>query len=221
MESNEIVDFYHLKESYYRKLQKCLSKIISISEDDFDLIKKQFKIKVIPKNSQLLNMGEYWSIIYFIKRGVIRLYYVSEDGREFNKGFFFEGMFLWPILPAARNYPSNFSIETMEPCEMLSCNFYKFQDTFKRLDYWHKFSLYYIEWLAELKSSREADFLLLSAQMRYLRFIESYKKIIDRIPDYHIASYLGITGVALSRIKKRPIQKVTLLRYANIDQTKG
>lgn len=186
----------------YDEMLQVLSGIIPISKEERGLVKTQFKFRVFPKNSILLSTEDYWVTMFFINHGIIRIYYMSEDGRDFNKGFFFEGMFLWPIAPSARNYPSRFIIETMEQCETLICDLRGFRKTLQMLGYWDKFSLFHAEWLADDKAIREADFLLLSAQERYLKFVESYKEIADRIPDYHIASYLGITNVALSRIKK-------------------
>jgi len=194
----------HLQHSIkpYDEMLKVLSRIIPISEEDYEPVKTLFKFKIFPKNRILLAKDDYWVTMYFINHGIIRLYYMSEDGREFNKGFFFECMFLWPIAPVARNYPSRFIIETMEQCETLICDIRNFRKTLQTLGYWDKFSLFHTEWLADDKSVREADFLVLSAQERYLNFVKSNKKLANRIPDYHIASYLGITNVALSRIKK-------------------
>ncbi len=60
-----------------------------------------------------------------------------------------------------------------------------------------------LEQLAIKKERREADFLLLSATERYQKFLQDYAYIVNSIANYHIASYLGITEVALSRIRSR------------------
>ena len=60
-----------------------------------------------------------------------------------------------------------------------------------------------LEQLAIKKERREADFLLMSATERYEKFLQEYAHIVDSIPNYHIASYLGITEVGLSRIRRQ------------------
>jgi hypothetical protein len=60
-----------------------------------------------------------------------------------------------------------------------------------------------MEALAVKKTSREAGFLLDSAEQRYKSFLEQEPELVRRLPLYHIASFLGITDVALSRIRRR------------------
>jgi len=67
---------------------------------------------------------------------------------------------------------------------------------------WPEFSLPFVENLLNLKIRREAQFLLNDASSRYAQIRSEMGNYIERIPDYHIASYLGITHIALSRLKK-------------------
>lgn len=67
---------------------------------------------------------------------------------------------------------------------------------------WNDLLLRIYENLVIKKEKRESDFLLLNARERYEKFLDDYSMIEDVVPNYHIASYLGITDVALSRIRK-------------------
>lgn len=155
------------------------------------------------RKQYLLNIGETWQDIFFITSGAVRLFYTSEDGREFNKGFYFDQQFAWPIAPIARNEPSRFTIAAMQDTEVLAGDFQVFRSLLQEFGCWEKFALSQAEWLAEQKVLREAEFLLDTAEQRYLRFTQDYAAYLERIPDYHIASYLGITNVSLSRIRKK------------------
>ena len=68
---------------------------------------------------------------------------------------------------------------------------------------WANFGRMYMETIAVRKAKREAAFLLDSAERRYLDFLQESPELAERLPLYHIASFLGITDVALSRIRKR------------------
>lgn len=155
----------------------------------------QRKITLVPA-------GEKWDKVFFIHRGIIRLYYTDKDGREFNKGFFREGQLVWPAAPSARHQESLFTIATLEECRISVCGFAPFFSWLKRHNYWEKFALPYTESLAEEKFLREYEFLMKPATERFRNFCIENPELAERIPDYHLASYLGITNVSLSRIKK-------------------
>lgn len=162
-----------------------------------------FRPRQYARKSTLLGVGEWWREIYFIHRGALRLFYTSRDGREFNKGFFFDGQLAWPISPVAREAPSLFTIAALEDTQLLSADLGAVEAWLRGLGLWERFALPQTQWLAGQKVMREAEFLLDSAQLRYQRFARKYADYLARIPDYHIASYLGITPVSLSRIKRK------------------
>ncbi|MCG8686840.1 MAG: Crp/Fnr family transcriptional regulator [Desulfobacterales bacterium] len=154
-----------------------------------------------PRNNMLVRAGEKWRKVFYIHQGLIRLYYTDTRGREFNKGFFREGEFLWPIAPSAREKESLFTIAALEDLVVSVCPFPAFRKWLDQHGAWEKFALPYAESMAEQKFKREYEFLLNPAMERFRHFLEAYPELAGRIPDYHIASYLGITPVALSRIK--------------------
>jgi len=76
-----------------------------------------------------------------------------------------------------------------------------FETLIQEMGKWPEFSLPFVENLLNLKIRREAQFLLDDATSRYAKIQSEMDNYIGRIPDYHIASYLGITHIAFSRIK--------------------
>jgi len=166
-----------------------------------------FVAKKHKRNQLMHHCGEIWKSVYFIKKGVIRLFYVTEDGREFNKGFFFENQFLWPMVPLAQNNPSLFAISAIPETHLLEADLHAFRRILKEKNLWDRFALIHTTWLAEEKVQRESNFLLNNAEKRYDMFISKYGSLQNQIPDFHIASYLGITNVSLSRIKKKKLKR--------------
>ncbi len=154
------------------------------------------------RKSYLLSAGERWNKLFYIYQGLIRLFYLDIEGREFNKAFFAEGQTIWPVAPYDRNQGVLFNIAAVEATTVLECPFPDLYDVLQEAGQWEKFALPFAEKLVEQKFQREHDFLLLSATERLKKFSETYPHLIHRLPDYHLASFLGITNVSLSRIKR-------------------
>jgi CRP-like cAMP-binding protein len=153
------------------------------------------------RRATLIAAGEKWDKVYYIHEGVVRLFYSDDQGREFNKGFFCEEHVMWPVAPYAREEASLFSIATLKNVTVSACLFSVFYSWLSRHGYWERFALPYAETLAADKCLREYEFLLNSAAERYRNFCKEHPGLAGRIPDYHLASYLGITNVTLSRIR--------------------
>lgn len=175
---------------------------INLDEEDMLSFSNFFSEKNYPRKTYLLHAGDRWNKVFYIQQGLIRLFYIDSEGREFNKAFFWEKHCIWPVAPRDRNEDSLFSIAALEDVTVLECSFQLFYDWMIKRGHWEKFALPFAETLVEQKFLREHDFLLLSATERFNHFSDKYPDLVFRIPDYHLASYLGITNVTLSRIKQ-------------------
>ncbi|WP_181919364.1 Crp/Fnr family transcriptional regulator [Alkalilimnicola ehrlichii] len=141
--------------------------------------------------------------IAFVASGILRMYYVREDGREFNKSFVTAGDICGVLDALILNQPSRLYIDTLSPCHLFTLPWASLEALFDTYPCWSRIGRRFAYLLSVKKMRREASFLLDSAEERYRCFCNEYGGIAQLIPDYHIASYLGITPVALCRIKKR------------------
>lgn len=181
--------------------EKIFYNIINIDEKALIKLSDLFVKREYPCNEILINAGEKWDKVFFIHKGIIRLFYTNLEGQEYNKGFFRENQLLWPIAPSARKNDSLFNISSLETVTVSVCDFSSFYSWLTRHGYWEKFALPYAELFVEDKFRREYEFLMNSATERFKNFCTEYSDLVGRIPDYHLASYLGVTNVTLSRIK--------------------
>ncbi len=172
------------------------------SPEELEELAAMFVKKEYSRRQTLVGAGERWEKVFFIHRGIIRLFYTTEKGKDFNKGFFCEGEFVWPIAPSARKNNSLFNIAALENITLSICSFTSFHSWLIDHGYWKNFALPYAESFAEEKIQREYEFLTKSAAERFRSFCTENPMLSKRIPDYHLATYLGITNVSLSRIKK-------------------
>jgi len=188
----------------YDQLYKILNDISPISKTIWDEIKHNFKEKIIKKGDHLFRVDDDVKDFYFLIDGIARYYYLTTDGKDFNKAFAYKkGHLLSSISSVIGIEKSPFSVEILS--EKFTVLYIPYED-FINLGYkyisWHKLTLKIYEHLIIKKEKREADFLLLNATQRYEKFLQDYKDIANVIANYQIAAFLGITEVALSRIRK-------------------
>lgn len=159
---------------------------------------KEIETLSIPSKTVLLEEGKIADKIYLVRKGCLRLFFYNE-GKDITFQFFFEGDFVGLY----RGTPSSFSLESIEPSEVVSI---------KKEDFYHKIEsnpslrLLYEEKIIERFSFYQRLFLSRiknTPQQRYEELLKEYPNIIQRVPQHYIASYLGITPVSLSRIRNR------------------
>lgn len=151
----------------------------------------------------LLQAGDRVREFYFVINGLLRYFYLTPGGKEFNKAFAKEDDFAGSIGGLISGAPSRFSIEAMEDTRVIVLPVELIIEGYDRHRSWERLGRRLAENVALKKELREAEFLLDPAEARYLRFLKEFADISERISQYHIASYLGITEVSLSRIRRK------------------
>lgn len=123
--------------------------------------------------------------------------------KEWIKSFIFEGGVLGSLPSVFNQKPSTYSILALEPSEVFVLHVSEFKSKLEKKNQYKEFLIQFLSTLYLKKEERVADFLLLEPDKRYKKFIQEYQSVLDRISQIDQAAYLGITNVALSRIKKR------------------
>ncbi len=175
--------------------------ITDFSEDECSMFVPNLKQIILKKGDFLLREGERVNEIAFIEKGALRFYYLS-DGREINAHFFLENDYAVSYLDFLKNSPSKYYIQALEDCELYSFDSKSLQKAYDISKNWERYGRIIAESLYATASNRFESFLFLSAKERYLQMINDYPRFIQRIPLYHLASYLGIERESLSRIRK-------------------
>jgi len=188
----------------YEQLYEILNNISEIPKEQWENIKYKFKEKTIYKGEHLFKVDDDVNDFYFLLDGIARYYYLTLDGKDFNKSFAYKkGHLLSSISSVLNLEKSPFSVEVLsDKFTVLYISYEDFIELGYKYKFWHKLTLKIYENLIIKKEKREADFLLLNATQRYEKFLIEYKDIVDIVPNYQIAAFLGITQIALSRIRK-------------------
>lgn len=156
-----------------------------------------------PRNAPLCSPGQYADTLWFLTEGVIRFYYLTEEGKEFNKAFARAGELVGPLAAIAARAPCAYFIGSLTPIAGLKLPCSLFPGIYDRHPCWERIGRRLAELAAFRKEQRERDFLLTDTEARYESFHQRYPGLERQIAQRHIASYIGVTEVALSRLLTR------------------
>ncbi|MCV2403437.1 Crp/Fnr family transcriptional regulator [Marinomonas sp. C2222] len=185
-------------------LRKSLESYAVISDDTWNELKQFCHYRELDKLSFLYKMGDVPNSFSYVYQGLFRCFICDDKGNEYNKIFFCEGMFPGSMTSLLTSSPSFLAIEAIEKSQIIEIEFAAFRQLLLEKEDLKLFQIAYLEknWLLE-KERREIEIVQENATSRYLRFLAEYPELESRIPQYHIASHLGITPTQLSRIRKK------------------
>ncbi len=159
------------------------------------------KIKTINKGQILLSRGDIATKTYFVRKGLLRSYTIDEKGKEHIFMFAPENWIITDMVSQIYNIPSDLYIDALEETEVELLD----KDTFEQMNKTQSNTVSTeVERLMKRAAVLQKRVLLLmsaTAKERYEDFIKTYPNIVQRVPQKMIASYLGITPEALSKIR--------------------
>jgi len=139
-----------------------------------------------------------------VVKGIFRIYYHDPDTKEDKNIFFFsENQFVVSFRSFISRNPCWYFIEAMEDSEIFFISYKDLNSLYASHPNWGTFGRLLAESFFANAQTRTEEFIFFSHEQRYLRLLKDHPKIVERIPAYHISSYLGITNPSLSRIRKR------------------
>jgi CRP-like cAMP-binding protein len=159
-------------------------------------------LRRLEKGEHLFREGESAQHLYFIQRGLARYYYLA-NGVEYTGQFFDEATFVADVYALTLQLPGLQNIDVLEPTEVLVIPYVDLLLSYDADHAMERFGRRISELSMVGSQRRTASLLQQSPGERYLRFLEARPEIARRVPQFLIASYLGITPEALSRIRKR------------------
>jgi len=156
----------------------------------------------LQKHSVLLNFGEIENHLSFITKGIVR-FYVPREESDLTFGFLFENEFVTGYDSFLTQIPSEYQIETLTETILWRISHEDLQEVYGRTNSGNIIGRKMAENMFLIKSKRELSLLSKTAEERYLDLFSDRPKLFQQIPLKYIASYIGITPQALSRIRRR------------------
>jgi len=182
--------------AYYKKL------VPALQEADWNELQEKLTIQQLDKGAFLTRQGEICRQVSFINKGLLRMYYQA-DGKEICTGFVAENEYIAQYESFLTHQPSLSAIDTLENCELINLSYDAMQAIYQSRPVFEIFGRKIAETLFIMISSQNTRLLALSPEERYLSVIEYQPFIIQRVPQYMIASFIGITPEHLSRLRKK------------------
>ncbi len=183
-------------------LYNFVNTLTPISANTFKLLKPYLSKLNVKANTVLCNTNEEANNIYFLISGVARTSSKIDDNKVFTRTLHTPNQFFGPYYSIVNNENSNLIYETLTDCEIIVINQKDIFQQFSDLPEMMKLEIKILQYLYNDLQKTVISLGTLNAKERYLKLLKRIEGIEELIPQYQIASYLGITPIQLSRIRK-------------------
>lgn len=186
-------------------IYNALNSISPITDEAWYDLQPLFEPIEIKRNEYLVREGSKVNSCYMLIDGVVRVFH-NKEGNEYNKTFFIPGMFPTPITALLSDSPSLLSFQALLPSKLIQFSYNAFRALFEKHRCLEKLMLSIIEQEWINKERHDIQMVTNNATTNYILFQKEYPGLENLIPQYHIASYLGITPIQLSRIRAQLVR---------------
>ena len=182
---------------------KHISKYSELDEVPVGILQKYFKSTSYKKKDYLLHEGQICNSIHFVEKGCLRMYFINDRLNEQITQFALENWWISDYFSFANNSPSEYFIQTVEKSEILSIDKNDFEALLKELPEMERYFRIIMQRNVTASQIRLKQMYELSKEEFYLQFCNSFPEFIQRVPQYMIASYLGLTPEYVSELRKK------------------
>lgn len=187
----------------HKAIKEHIEKYINPSENDLLLFASALLEVNVAKRKFLLQPGTHVKHEYFVVKGCLKAFYMDENGSKHIIQFAIENWWVGDFDAFYNDVASKLYIETIEDATLLAINYTDLQQIFKEAPIFERYfrilvTSAFIAQRKRIMSSLEKD-----TQERYFEFCKSYPNIENRVPNYDIANYLGVSAESISRIRRK------------------
>tara|TARA_R110002051_G_scaffold325867_1_gene432615 strand:- start:155070 stop:155645 length:576 start_codon:yes stop_codon:yes gene_type:complete len=187
----------------HQSIIKHIESLIQPSAKDLQLFQEVLTEVSVSKGNFLLKPGTHVKHEYFVVKGCLKAYYIDVKGGRHIIQFAIENWWIGDFDAFYNEIASNLYIEAIEDAELLSLNYDQLQKIYTEAPIFERYfrilvTKAFVSQRKRILSSQEKN-----TQERYIEFCNAYPFIEDRVPNYDIANYLGVTPENLSRVRKK------------------
>lgn len=170
---------------------------------DISTIVANSKIKTFEEGDLLIKEGELCQEAMIVLKGIVRCYIVDEKGEEKNYYIGSKNTLVGSTESLILNEPSKENFEALEKTTVVAFNHFKMEELAEDNLSLTLFKVKHLEQTIIMQQERIRFFALFTPEERYQYLLDNHPEIVKRVHQKHIASFIGITPVSLSRIKGR------------------
>jgi len=193
----------------YAKYKKFIEKYINITASEWELYKSKMHIVHYPKGQIIHYAGDVCNKISFIASGLVRSYIIDEDGKDYTWNIMFNdknaktnNLFVVDYYSFITRNKSIVNIEVIEDCVLLAIEYNDVKNLHTILQKEEKFSRIMSEIAYANLYEKIIDRQMKTSEERFDTFMHTTPYLLDKVPQYHIATYLGMTPQYFSQLKK-------------------
>lgn len=190
------------------QIRQVMKQMIDVSEDELNDFLSQAITKTFKRNEILSRPNVVPNEIFFINKGLIRVLITDNEGTEHTIHFALENQFIADYSNFIQKQPSIYSLQTLEETQVVILPRSTIEWGYKNLNEGQKMGRLIAEFYFIYQDDRIKNMYARTPKQRYDNITDVFPNIHNRVPQHMIASYLGITPVHLSRLKKAEIVKL-------------
>ena len=187
--------------THFKNIHQVVSSYIEISNEEWSSYSSMLQVKKIKKKSIILSEGKICKDVYFINKGLLRIFFLDNNGKEKTFHFALEKTFVTDYKSFLKKLPSNYSIQAMEDTEVMIMSFEMIHNGYKNLRNGEKLGRLLAGDYFFIFNDKIQSMYTQTPLDRYRDLTNSFPNIFQRVPQHLIASYLNISSVHLSRLK--------------------
>jgi CRP-like cAMP-binding protein len=177
--------------------------ISPLKEKTWEELLPLFHETTLSVNEYFVRENEVARKIAFLESGVVRAFFINQEGQEYNKQFFVGPSSIGGYTSLLTGKANLIPQQALTDCKIWSCDFRLLTDRYDQYPDLERLARKMSEYYFLEKEKKELEIVLLDASQRYRIFQTEFPTLEQLIPQYHIASYLGISATQLSRIRRQ------------------
>jgi CRP-like cAMP-binding protein len=186
-----------------RQLLEYIKQYVDLTEDEESMLLSRVKLKKFTKAQFVVQNGEVCKYENFVLSGCLRSFYIDNEGQEHIVMFAVENWWTADLGSFITQKPADLNVQCLENSELIQIHYNDLQKLFLKIPKLERFFRIIIQKAFVAAQKRIVNNFSMEAADRYIQFREQYPGIEQRVPQYMIASYLGITKEFLSKIRNK------------------
>lgn len=187
------------------KLKRYINRYIDCSDKEIELISTYLKQTTYKKRAYILDEGQVCKHYYFITEGLVRFYYIDEKASEIITQFAIEEWWFTNYESFILKQPSRVYIQALEPTTVLFISKEQFEELLVKIPKLERFFRLITEKMLIATQKKYEYYLKMNSKDKYQEIVTHLPQLIQRVPQYMIASYLEISPEYLSQIRKQKL----------------
>ena len=184
------------------RLVNYLKRITNLSREEVEIVTDSMEFRNLSKGELLVKEGQYNDESFFVLEGLVKQF-KSVEGNEVTTNFFTEEQWILTLENFDERKPSEYSLICVEDTIVVTGNEQKAQELFKQSPRFETISRQIMETVFLEQQKLMASYITEKPEQRYLKLLASRPDIFQRVPQYDIATYIGVKPESLSRIRKK------------------